>query len=312
MIFWGLVALLLEFVTCNKTSKSSKCASNFDDNDGPMKFEIFMPYQLDFYAEMKLSSIFPRKFLYVLKDYKKSKDAGKPILFMPNLSSGALKLGTVRVENGRGVKQLMGVLDSISKRVFRTGFNERTASGNFRLPLNGVGIDPETSLLYAKVDLNYPTDSYERFVMFIKTLFHRFRHEKLSFETWTDHKIDQFIIGKVESLGEINMKAFNERFATKFLIGFVTFSSIMVSPLDARRESMKSIFYFDYMSHEPIIEVENKLEDDDGEASETDLDEERVIPDHEILVSTGKKQSKSQKKKTEEQPVKLEKKEIKK
>lgn len=207
--------------------------------------------------------------MYALKDYKKTKETGKPVISMPNCSSGALSLGAVYVSNKKELSVLLTLMDDLSRRVFRTGLNESTAGGNFRLPMNGLGIDPTTRYIYTKFVAKYPTDSYGRFVTFMKSFYYRLAHTNLRYEIYSDIKLDEFVLGRVESLNQIDLKAFNKLF-NDFFVGFVTFSKILVMPSGTRSEKMKSVFYFDHMSHEPIIGIENTIETDESSESTED------------------------------------------
>lgn len=249
----------------DEKSKKSKKNSNFKEdsasssNSHPTLFEINLPYRLDFFAEMKLTSIFPRKFMYALKDYQKSKLEGRPILSMPNCSSGTLSLGCVHITSKKQLEIFLGLMDDLAKRVFRTGLNESTAGGNFRLSMKGLGIDPMTRYVYTKLDLKYPTDSHSRFVTFIKSLLFRLAKSNLRYEIYDDIKLDQLILGRVESLQSVDLSTFKNLFS-EFMVGFVTFSKVMVVPAGSHSEKMRSTFYFDHMSHEPIIGIENTVE----------------------------------------------------
>lgn len=249
------------------SNKNSKEDSGSSSNSHPTLFEINLPYRLDYFAEMKLTSIFPRKFMYTLKDYKKTKSEGKPIISMPNCSSGTLSLGCVRITSKKQLEVLLKMMDDLAKRVFRTGLNETTAGGNFRLPMKGLGIDPMTRYVYTKFDLNYPTDSHSRFVTFIKSLFFRLAKSNLVYEIYDDINLDQLILGRVESLDSIDLSIFKNVF-NDFMVGFVSFSKVMVVPAGSHSETMRSTFYFDHMSHEPIIGIENTVEGEvDGTAA---------------------------------------------
>ena len=247
--------------------------ASFDDasssSSSPTLFEIYLPYRLDYFAEMKLTTIFPRKFLYTLNDYKKTKQAGKPVISLPNCSTGALSLGAVHISNKQELVKLLTLMDDLSRRVFRTGLNESTAGGNFRLPMNGLGIDPLTRYIYTKFIVNYPTDSYGRFLTFMKSFYYRMARTKLKYEIYADIKLDQLVLGRVEFLDLVNLKSFKNSF-NDFFVGFVTFSKILVVPTGTRNEKMKSVFYFDHMSHEPIIGIENTIETDESAESTED------------------------------------------
>ena len=244
------------------SNKNSKEDFGSSSNSHPTLFEINLPYRLDFFAEMKLTSIFPRKFMYSLKDYQKTKSEGKPIISMPNCSSGTLSLGCVHITSKKQLEILLKMMDDLAKRVFRTGLNEATAGGNFRLPMKRLGIDPMTRYVYTKFDSNYPTDSHSRFVTFIKSLFFRLAKSNLVYEIYDDIKSDQLILGRVESLDSIDLSAFKNLF-DEFMVGFVTFSKVMVVPAGSHSEKMRSTFYFDHMSHEPIIGIENTVEEEE-------------------------------------------------
>lgn len=206
--------------------------------------------------------------MYALKDYKKTKEAGKPVISMPNCSSGALSLGAVYIANKKELNILLTLMDDLSRRVFRTGLNESTAGGNFRLPMNALGIDPTTRYIYSKFIANYPTDSFGRFLTFMKSFYYRMASTKLKYEIYDDIKLDQLVLGRVESLDLIDLKAFNKKF-NDYFVGFVTFSKILVMPSGTRNEKLKSVFYFDQMSHEPIIGIENTVEIDGSASAES-------------------------------------------
>ena len=234
-------------------------------NPSPTYFEVYLPFRLDFFAEMKLTSVFPRKLMHALKDYKLTKKAGQPVLSMPNCSTGALSLGRVHVSNKLELATMLNIMDDLSRRVFRTGLNEFTTSGNFRLAMRGLVIDQSTRYVYTKFDLNYPTDSHTRYITFLKSLIYRLAKSQLTYEIYTDIKLDELVLGRVELLADVDLKAFHRIFSD-FNIGFATFSKILVMPAGSQSEKMRSVFYFDHMSHEPIIGVENSIEVD-GEAA---------------------------------------------
>lgn len=215
---------------------------------------------------MKLTTIFPRKFMYSLKDYKKSKESGQPIISIPNSSSGAISLGLVKIKGGSQLERFLRLMDNLSKRVFRTGLNENTAGGNFRLPMHGIAIDPISKYIYAKFDLKYPTDSHKRFVTFMKSFYHRVTQTNLKYEPCDDLLLNRLVLGTVENISEIDLKAFRELFED-FNLGFATFNKILVMPAGNKNEEMRSVFYFDHSSHEPIIGIENTMEDDESETS---------------------------------------------
>lgn len=246
----------------SSTSTTSSTSSNSTTSSGTTLFEIYLPYRLDFFAEMKLTTIFPRKFMYALKDYASTKAAGRSVLSMPNYSSGALSLGMVHIGDEGELEEFLGLMDDLSKRVFRTGLNESTAGGNFRLPMNGIGIDPASKYIYAKFDLDYPTDSHRRFVTFMKSFFYRLARLKLNYEACDDLLLNQLVLGQVSHLEDINLPAFKDLFAN-FNVGFATFNKILVMPAGTRNEKMRSVFYFDHVSHEPIIGIENTVETED-------------------------------------------------
>lgn len=272
MKFYPILSLLLPFSIIAATKAKDDASTS--SSSSPTLFEIYLPYRLDFFAEMKLTSIFPRKFMYSLKDYKKTKEAGKPIISMPNCSSGALSLGAVYISNKTDINMLLSTMDFLSKRVFRTGLNESTAGGNFRLPLNGLGIDPTTRYIYTKFVADYPTDSFSRFLTFMKSFYYRMSKIELTYEIYDDIKLDQLVLGRVESLDQIDLKAFNKKF-NNYFVGFVTFSKILVMPSGNKDENLKSVFYFDHMSHEPIIGIENTIENDESTES-TDSNEKKT------------------------------------
>ena len=245
---------LLRIVFANSSSDTDNDSSNH-----AAIFEIYLPYRLDFVAEMKLTSIFPRKFMYALKNYTATKEKNEPVLSMPNCSSGAIKIAGVYIRKLKDLNELLDLMSDLSKRVFRTGLNEETAGGNFRIPLLGIGIDPTTKYIYSKHDLNYPTDSNARFVTFMKSFYYRLAKAKFKYEIYDDIRLDQLVLGMVESIDEIDLPAFSKLFST-FHVGFVTFNKILVMPAGNRNEKKKSIFYFDHMSHEPIIGIENTVE----------------------------------------------------
>ena len=236
---------------------------DYDDypEDEETVLELYLPFRLDFLAEMKLTTIFPRKFMYTLKDYEKSKKAGVPIISMPNYSSGLINLGVLRIPNKTVLVEFFNLMDDLTKRVFRTGLNDQTISGNFRLALNGLGIEEDTGHVFASIDAKYPTDSYSRYLTFMKSLYYRLSKMNLTYEMYGDFNLDQLVLGRVEDIKDINMKAFDEMFG-RFMVGFVTFSKISILTPQTPHEKLKSYFYFDHVSHEPIIGVENTVEGD--------------------------------------------------
>lgn len=267
----NFAALLLLKLALASSKKRSKVKEDdeyaFPDNKARV-LELYLPYRLDFYSEMKLTTIFPRKFLYTLQDYQKTKNAGKPIISMPNVSSGAISLGVVHIPDRRVLLDFYEMMDDLTKRVFRTGLNDQTVGGNFRLAMFGMGIETDTRHVYARFDPKYPTDSYSRYITFMKSLYYRLSRLGLRYELYGDIKLDQFVLGRVEDLNDINLKAFDKQFRD-FMVGFVTFSKILAVPPDCPDEKMKSVFYFDYTSHEPIIGIENTL---DGDGFEGGID----------------------------------------
>lgn len=262
-----LFAAIAFIAAASSSDDDNDDASTSSSSTGPTRFEIYLPFRLDFLAEMKLTSIFPRKFMYALKDYKATKEAGRPVLSMPNCSTGALSLGVVHIKNKEDLGVFLGLMDDLSKRVFRTGLNETTAGGNFRLPMNGIGIDPVSKYIYAKFDTKYPTDSHQRFVTFMKSMFYRLARTKLRYEAHEDLRLNQLVLGQVSNLAEINLPVFRDLFDS-FNVGFATFSKILVMPVGTRNEKMRSVFYFDHMSHEPVIGIENTVEEDEPESTE--------------------------------------------
>jgi hypothetical protein len=261
MNFCALLFLCFNFCITQDDESASSSSS-------PTLFEIYLPYRLEYFAEMKLTSIFPRKFMYTLKDYKKTKETGRPIISMPNCSSGAISLGAVHIGNKQDLSIMLSLMESLSKRVFRTGLNESTAGGNFRLAMNGLGIDPTTRYIYTKFVTNYPTDSFGRFLTFVKSFYYRMSKIKLRYEIYDDIKLDQLVLGRVEYLDQIDLKEFKTKF-DDFFVGFVTFNKILVMPSGSKNENLKSVFYFDHMSHEPIIGIENTQETDESTSATT-------------------------------------------
>lgn len=267
MKFYPLLSLLfVPFSIAATKTKAKEDDASTSSSSSPTLFEIYLPYRLDFFAEMKLTTIFPRKFMYSLKDYKKTKEAGKPIISMPNCSSGALNLGAIHITNKVEVNMLLSVMDWLSKRVFRTGLNRSTAGGNFRLAMKGLGIDPTTRYIYTKFVADYPTDSFSRFLTFMKSFYYRMSKVKLTYEIYDDIRLDRLVLGRVEAIDQIDLKAFNKQF-NDYFVGFVTFSKILVMPSGTKNENLKSVFYFDHMSHEPVIAIENTIENDESTES---------------------------------------------
>ena len=255
-------------VTSESSFESESDSSDTDDSDksrgkAHLPFEIFLPYRLDYLAEMKLTTMFPRKFLYTLRDYKGSKNSGVPVLSMPNCYSGALRLGAVQLPSRRGMNNFLSMMEELSRRVYRTGLNKTTAGGNFRLPIKGLAIDPATRLVYTKIDVGFPTDSHGRYVKFMKSLYYRLAKSQLHYEIDEDIQLDRIVLGMVNNLADIDLKAFEKTFKN-FQVGFLTIGKVVVRPPGRGGDRYKSIFYFDHNSYEPIIGIENTIEEDEN------------------------------------------------
>lgn len=226
-------------------------------------FDIFLPYRLDYLAEMKLTTIFPRKFLYTLRDYEKSKNSGIPVLSLPNCPSGAMRLGAVQLPSRQNMNSFLLMMEELSRRIYRTGMNKTTAGGDFRLPVKGLFIDPVSQLVYTNIDTDFPTDSHGRYIKFMKSLYYRLAISNLTYEIDENIQLDQIVLGMVNDLDEIDLKAFEKTFKN-FQVGFLTIGKIIVRPPGRGGDQYKSVFYFDHVSYEPIIGIENTYEDEEN------------------------------------------------
>ena len=248
-------------------AKAAAAADNFYNSSAGREhpsFEIFLPYRLDYLAEMKLTTIFPRKFLYTLRNYEQSKSSGVPVLSMPNCSSGAMRLASVELPSRTDMNSFLSMMEELSRRVYRTGLNKTTAGGNFRLPIKGLTIDPDTLVVYTKVDIDFPTDSHSRYVKFMKSLYYRLAKSNLPYQINENVRLDQIVLGMVNKLEDIDLKAFEKTFRN-FQIGFLTIGKIIVRPPGEGGDRYKSIFYFDHNSYEPIIGIENTVEGEENQ-----------------------------------------------
>lgn len=249
----------------SSSDESTSDSDTFGNGRKHPPFEIFLPYRMDFLAEMKLTTIFPRKFLYTLSDYKRSKNSGVPVLSMPNYSSGAMRLGAVYLPSRGDMNNFLAMMEELSRRVYRTGLNKSTAGGNFRLPIRGLAIDPATRLVYTKIDSDFPTDSHGRYIKFMKSLYHRLAKSRLRYEIDEEIQLDRIVLGMVDNLADIDLKAFEKTFKD-FQVGFLTISKVVVRPPGRNGDRYKSIFYFDHSNYEPIIGIENTVEGEEAHA----------------------------------------------
>lgn len=255
LLVWMLIAVQLPCLIADKPAALSEL---------PHIFEIFLPYRLDFVIEMYLTTIFPRRFREVVRNFQLPQNVVtadiKPIISIPNYSGGALFLGTVKVDSFEEVEAFLRLVESLAHRVFRTGLNDTTISGNFRIPLKGLRVDPATGFVYMNVDKSFPTDSFNRYSNFLKSTYFRLRKlTALDYQPETNIQSDCLVIGEVTNLAAIDVDAFNAKFSGphQSLLGFATFDKILIKPEGLESERMKSIFHFDYAYNEPMIGIEN-------------------------------------------------------
>ena len=228
------------------------------------RFDIYLPYRIDFLAEMALTKIFKREFFKTLVDYEASKEDAEPVITMPNCSRGALRIGRVKLSNSEEYNKFIKLMDDLAKRVFRTGLDPSTVSGNFRLPISGLDIDNSTRFIYTRFDPSYPTDSFKRFATFLKSFYYRLSASQLDYTVSGDLHIDRLVLGAVLDRDAVNFEAFRSQFKN-FPLGFAIFEHLIIRPSDANSEKESSFFYFDSTDHEPLIGAQNQvvLNDDD-------------------------------------------------
>lgn len=255
--------------TNSTDSTSSQCSTDTNSSDSTCSasttlFEIFLPYRMDFFTEMKLTTIFPRNFMYTLKNYSQSKAEEYPILNLANTATGSIRLGVVQIADMDRLNELLKLFKDLTKRVFRTGLNEHTIGGNFRIKMKGLTIDPNTRFLMTNFEIDYPTDSHARYVTFLKSLFNRLMRLNQTYQSYSNIRLDSLVLGIVDDMAAIDLPAFDKTFSN-FDLGFVTFDHVTVQPAGNKCENMRSIFYFDHLNHEPVIGIENSTESEEKE-----------------------------------------------
>lgn len=247
-----LVILLCALFSSGHCKRSRKSRSGKEKG---VFYDIYLPYRCEFMARMKLTTIFPRKFMYTLKDYVASKEQGKAVVSMPNYSSGALCLGSVWVSTSGEQEVLMKLVGDLAKRVFRTGLNPTTMSGNFRLAMTGLHIDKVRQYVFTQLDTNYSTDSHRRFVTFVKSFYHRLSTAGLDYRVAGEIKLDQLVLGRMEKMEAVNEKIFREKFENWF-IGFSMFDRVVVKWQGDDDTPKLSIYYFDHVPHKSVVGIE--------------------------------------------------------
>ncbi len=235
------------------------------------KFDVFLRYRLDLLAEMSLTQRFKREFFKTLVNYENSKEGSQAVISMPNCSKAAVRIGSVNIASSEEYNKFIKLMDDLTKRVYRTGFNLETISGNFRLPISGLDIDEESQLIYTRFDGSFPTDSFKRYITFLKSFYVRLCNSGLEYSVSGDLHIDRLVLGRVLDKKAIDLTKFRSHFKT-FSLGFSILEHLIVRPAcknEPSNELESSVFYFDLPDHEPLIGAKNQvvLDDDDETAS---------------------------------------------
>ena len=152
---------------------------------------------------------------------------------MPNYSSGAMRLGAVYLPSRGDMNNFLAMMEELSRRVYRTGLNKSTAGGNFRLPIRGLAIDPAASLVYTKIDTDFPTDSHGRYIKFMKSSLPPSGQIRLRCEIDEEIQLDRIVLGIVDNLADIDLKAFEKTFRISKSV-----SLQLVKWLSGRRDEM--------------------------------------------------------------------------